>query len=246
MSSHPPLKFPRFADLNGLATELESDPNYKGVVAIIRKAAVAQACVGDLSQAQSCCEALDDLLASPRKQGTMTRSTTEAALLQSAVILYARATATAGKMGERGSVQVTKKLTPEQLADHQFLVRVRNRAIAHVYGDEPIEGEIWHRHEMFLVEVDRVWQPAGATKRFQFHKKTFDRLKRQIPVAHGLVTNAFHRHLNKLVAAMNANPIPLEAFERHLFNPVERFDGVQGAKSVLAGKATGHISFLTQ
>lgn len=236
--------FPRFADLNSIADELSGDSAKANIVAIIRRASVAQACVGDLAQAGSSLDALDALLVSPRKRGTLERSATEMALLFTAVSLYARATATTAKKGERGSIQIGEKLSEDQRADHEALIRIRNRAIAHVHDDEPIEGELWHRNEMFLVELAPAWQPAGAVKRFQFHRPTFDRLKRQVPLAQTIITDVYHRHLNKLVDLMNADPPALAVFERHLFDPRERFDGAEGVKAVLAGRARGRTSFL--
>ena len=238
------LKLPRFADLSRIVAELGDDPRYEGLVAIARKATVAQACVGDLAQARTCCEALDALLLSPRKQGTLGRAAMEAALLQSAVVLYARATATGGKKGERGAVQIRHKLAPKQRTDHDALIQIRNRAIAHV-AEEPIEGENWHTHELFLVEFGSAWQPVGAVKRFQFHKGMFERLKRQCAVAQTAVITVFHGHLNRLIEAMNAEPVPVEIFERHLFDPIEKFGGIESVSSVLAGRLTGQTSFLT-
>jgi hypothetical protein len=83
------MKIPRFTNLRGIARDLDGDPNYRRLAASIRKAGLAQSCRGDISQSQTCCDALEVLLGNPRKVGTMSRAATENALLVTAVLLYA-------------------------------------------------------------------------------------------------------------------------------------------------------------
>ena len=125
--------FPRFTDLNAIAAEIEGMPEYRRVRSAIEKAARAQSCVSDLAEAETCIAALDDILSSVRRSGTKTRSATEAALLRTAVTLYERATAAGAKRGERGSIQIAHHLTAHQLDDHNALVELRQRSLAHVY-----------------------------------------------------------------------------------------------------------------
>src|SRR5688572_16058643 len=111
-------RLPRFADARGIAHDLSIDPNYRRLHTTIQSALVAQSCVSDLTQARTTYEALETLVASPRKKGTLERSATENALLMTAVSLYARATSTSGSQGERGSIFIASKLEEHQLADH--------------------------------------------------------------------------------------------------------------------------------
>src|SRR3546814_11200986 len=63
-----------------------------------------------------------------------------------AILLYARATATSGSKSERGSVQLdASKLLPEQQADHDMIIRLRNGVIGHVAQGARIAGDLWHR-----------------------------------------------------------------------------------------------------
>ena len=239
------LPFPAFTDLRGLASNLDGQPAYRRLRSVIERAARTQSCVSDLTQAHLCCDALDELLPSPRKVGTLTRSATEAALLQTAVVLYERGTAAAPKQGERGSISIVEQLTPKQRLDHDALVLLRQRAIAHVYVGEAIEGEIWHRDLLFAVEMEGAWKAAAASNRVQFNRATFDRLKRQLPVAVALLTTRFHEHLNRLTAMLNDNPVSVELFQRHQFDPVEKFGGERAVRQLLAGRLSGKASLLS-
>ncbi len=222
------MTLPRFTDVRGIANDLGDDPAYRKVATTIRKMAVAQSCASDLAQAQTCCETLDTLLASPRKKGTLERSATEHALLMNAVLLYARATSTSGGRGERGSVGVSSKLTEGQRLDHEAIVAVRNRALAHVYSHEIVGDDLWHDDRLFLVETQDGWKAAAATRRVQFSRLTLDRLLRQVSVARSIVTEAFHKHTNALTELLTSNPVELALFEKNLFDPIAFFGSERG------------------
>lgn len=236
--------FPRFTDLRAIASEIGGQPEYSRVRTAIEQAARAQSCVSDLSEAETCIEALDEMLASIRRRGTTTRLATEAALLRTAVTLYERATAAGGKKGERGSIQIRDHLTAEQAEDHDELVNLRHRTLAHVYTGERSGGDVWHHEELFLIERGGPWKAAFASRRIQFHGQTFRRLKRQVPVALELVQRRFHDRLAKMSAILTDEPLPLAVFERHLFDPVERFGSEKAVQNFLDGEAAGRASFL--
>ncbi|MGI8611532.1 MAG: hypothetical protein ACR2KH_04575 [Sphingomicrobium sp.] len=183
-------------------------------------------------------------MSSVRRKGTLTRSATEASLLQTAVLLYERATSAAGKRGERGSISIVGHLSDQELIDHHSLVNLRQRALAHVYVDEAIEGKVWHRDLLFAVEIGQAWKPAAASHRVQFDGTILEQLKRQIPVATAILTRRFHEHINKLTHLLNQNPIPLTLFEKHQFDSIRMFGSEQGVRAVLAGQIEGRTSFL--
>jgi hypothetical protein len=239
------MTLPRFTDLRGIVRDIQDDPAYPGLANTIRRASTAQSCVSDLRQAETCCEALEALLLSPRKKGTMTRSTTENALLMTGVLLYARATSTSGSMGERGSTDISSKLDAAQLIEHEALLEVRNRALAHVYSRTMIADGVWHDDTFFLVETDQGWKPAAGTKRFLFHRPTFDRLRRQLPIAGRLVKEVYHKRLNRLTDLLSENPVEWAIFEKNLFDPIQFFGSEQGVLNALAGMSDGEASGLT-
>lgn len=241
------MALPKFADGEALAGDLERDPRFELLAEIIRRAALEQSCASDLSQAQSCCDALEWLLASPRKRGTMERSATENALLMTAITLYARATATVGKRGERGSVNIRARLAkvdPALATDHDTIVAIRNRAFAHVYPNEAVGGDVWHEERPFLVDQGAGWLPAGAKRSIQFHKPTFERLLRLLPCAQRLMIEKYHKSTNRMTELYNANPIPTALLEKHLVDPVEFFGSEESVRNALAGIPKGSASGL--
>lgn len=228
--------FPPFTDLRTLAADLEGSEQYRRLRSAIEKAARTQSCLSDLAQAATCCDALEELLPSPRKKGTLNRSAIEASLLQTGVTLYERATSAAGKRGERGSISIIDHLTDEQRSDHDALVNLRQRALAHVYIGEPINGEVWHRDVLFAVKVEDAWKPAAASHSLQFDRATFVRLKRQIPAANAILTTRYHTHTNALTAILNENPVAPAAFEKHQFDPVGLFGSARAVQAGLDGQ----------
>jgi hypothetical protein len=174
----------------------------------------------------------------------MTRTATENALLMAAVLLYARATSTSGSMGERGSVDIASKLEEKQLIDHGALLDVRNRALAHVYSRSVVADDVWHDDSFFLVETDQGWKPAAATKRFLFHRPTLELLRRQLPVAEQLVTEVYHKRLNRLTELLSKNPVEWSVFEKNLFDPVSFFGSEQAVLDALRGMPHGSASGL--
>lgn len=240
---------PKFADGEALARDLQRDPRYASLANVIRRAALEQSCASDLSQASSCCDALKWLLESPRQKGTLTRAATENALLTTAILFYARATATSGKKGERGSVDVRdgfRKHDPDLVIEHQAIIAVRNRAIAHVYPNEIIAGELWHEERPFLVEQAEGWLPAGAKRSIQFHRLTFDRLVRLIPIAQGIIFAKYHKSTGRMTDLYNANPIPQKLLAKHKIDPVAFFGSEQAVRDALAGIPAGSAAGLVR
>jgi hypothetical protein len=237
-------EFPRFTDLRAMGLEISNLPEYRRVGTAIDKAARAQSCVSDLAEAETCLEALDDILGSIRRSGTKTRLATEAALLRTAVTLYERATAAGTKKGERGSIQIADRLSADQLQDHDALVELRHRSFAHVYPGAEIDGNVWHHEVLFMIEQGGPWKTAFSSRRIQFHGEIFRRLKRQVPVALALVEARFHERLEQISEILQENPLPLAVFERHVFNPVEKFGSKAAVESILDGQARGRASFL--
>lgn len=236
--------FPAFIDLRTLADELADKHEYRRLRSELDRAAKAQSCDADLALAETQMEALAVSLGSPRKRGTLIKQATEGALLQMAIILYERATAAAGKRGERGSIGLRDLLTKDQQQDHDAVVLVRQRALAHVYPNEIVAGVIWQRDLLLGVADGRSWQPLAATKRIQFNQQTYERLGRQLPITRALLLERFRAHLTKAISLMKANPLPQAIFDRHEIDPIAAFGSRQNVLDALAGRTVGEISFL--
>ncbi|UAJ10004.1 hypothetical protein [Polymorphobacter megasporae] len=235
----------RFVDLRGVARDVGDDIRYARLLTTLRKAAQAQSCQSDLSQALSCCDALKQLLLSPRKRGTIERSSIESSLLFNAITLYARGTSTSGKMSERGPIDINSKLDDNQRDDHQILLKIRNRAIAHVYLEEDVADAIWHHENLFLVEIEDGWKIGAATKRVQFHKPTLDRLYRQLPIAIDIISDLCRKHLDRVTVVLSQNPVTSQTLAKNLIDPIAFFGSRQNVLDAVAGLPFGFSRGLT-
>jgi hypothetical protein len=137
-----------------------------------------------------------------------------------------------------------RRLNANQLADHEALVLLRQRSLAHVYMGEEIGGDIWHKGVLFAVRSGSGWRPAVASHRIQFHTPTFERLQRQLPVAKSIVFEKFHQRFDELTKILHENPLPNAIFEQNALDPIETFGSFEAVKAVLDGQVTGQISFV--
>ena len=160
--------------------------------------------------------------------------------MMNGIMLYARATSTNGKYGERGPIDIRAKLTAKELEDHEILLAIRNRVGAHVYSHEAIDGVIWHHDRLFLVEFEGGgWKPASATIRLQLDRQSVDRLERQIAPAHKIIRKQFDKHINDLTALLNVEPLKQAVLDAHLFDPVSYFGSEKAVARLLKGAAEG-------
>lgn len=235
--------FPAFTDLAAVAAELAS--RGKGSLrAIMTQAWRAQSCLGDLRQASDCVDVLRDMLKRPNDQDTPALLTVERSLMANAIMLYARATSTNGDKGERGSIQLSeKKLTPEEWADHNAILDVRNQAMAHVYGSRKLSNHDWHRSIFFAVDAGGGrWKPASASNQTSFHAGTFAKLDRMLPVALRELKLKFHERMKAVTKVVNAD-VKAATLMKHVFDPVAIFGTEEAVRVLLAGEAQGDAAF---
>ncbi len=237
---------PTFIDLRELAEHLKGDPKLRRLLPKIERAARIQSCYADLGEAWHCLQALAEL-----RDGKVHGSPTalqmfESASLMRAVQLYERATSAGAKKNERGSIQIRERLTPEQRKDHDSLVRLRQRAIAHVYTGETVGGETWHRSRIFAVECSEGWRTASATQRMHFDGETFQRCIRQVPVAQSIIDMQFLRELDELTGLLNDAGVSDATLRSHSFDPVATFGSEEAAKAVVSSATDRTLSFITR
>jgi len=237
------MTFPAFTDLAAVAEELASRGNVK-LRAILTQAWRAQSCLGDLRQANDCAGVLRDMLKRPNEQDTPALLTVERSLLANAIMLYARATSTNGDKGERGSIQLSeKKLTPEEWADHNAILDVRNQAMAHVYRSRKLSDHDWHRAVFFAVDAGGgQWKPASASNQTSFHAETFARLEKILPVALREVKAKFHERMEAVTKMVNSD-VKASGLRKHVFDPVAVFGTEEAVRALLAGEGQGDAAF---
>ncbi len=229
---------PRVADLKQVVQSLPKSPVRKKAADIVRRMEITQSCIADLSLAEQNLQTLS-LVHSAAGLDGLHKTTLENALLANACVLYARSTATAGKMGSRGSVSIRDRLSEEEKADHGHLVTLRNRALAHVHSNEAVDESVWHQSRAFVVEEGEAWLPAAAVRRIQSEPKTFDRLQRMVPKAIEIQREIYNRQIGKLIDVLHEIGVPNSAFEDNLLDPTLLFGSIDEAKAALAGPRRG-------
>lgn len=237
------LFLPPFSDLGALADQLAraGRPQLRGMIS---QASKTQSCMGDLRQAIDCVSVLAKMVGRTKSEDTSELLATECALLTTAVMLYARATLTNGRRGERGPVQLDEsKLTPEQWRDHCLLLDVRNQALAHVYSSKEVADHNWHRGLFFAVSTMRGdWKVASSTNQTSFHQPTYLRLQNLLPVAHENLRTKFLKQIGAVTDHINRE-VRADMLLQHLFDPIEAFGSLEGVQRVLAGAGPGEASF---
>lgn len=198
----------------------------------MKGADLAQSCLGDLRQAELCCQALESLLISPRKQNTDERSTTEGALLMSAVLLYARATNT---QSGRGSSQIRNLLAKNDQLLHDSIIEVRDRAIAHVDIGMTAGGDHWHNSATFIVETNRGWKVGSVSQRIQLHRPTLNALKAILPLAKSILERRFQKKVAQLSEHMNK----VKLNDSDLIDPMAYFGSEAAVRHALSGIDAG-------
>ncbi|MEK6636879.1 MAG: hypothetical protein AABY88_02230 [Pseudomonadota bacterium] len=234
---------PAFVDIRSLQCELSMRPEFSKLNKIIARALFYQSCRADLAQAETCVVALKQLLNSPRKAGTLEKLATESALLMQAALLYERATAGNGGRGQRGSLAIAGKLSPDLLADHELIVNLRNRGIAHVYHGEIIGQKIWSEQTILLIEQDSGFRPCVTTRTSQVSLPIINALERLLPVASELAKSKTDEQLDKLIETLNQNPIGIDMMSRHRVDPTKFFESEERALEVVKSSSRGEASF---
>jgi hypothetical protein len=227
-------------DAARLAEAVADDPRHHRLATTISKAIRLQSCLVDLRQAKDACEAVAWLLASPRGSGSTRKLITESSLLSTAVQLYVRAVGLAGKRGERGSVAIRNALVGTDLDDHDALLALRNRALAHVHTHERLNDRVWHAGMILFVETDNSGHRLLATGRsVQFDGASLARAKRAIPVAATLLDGRLSKALEKVRTLVETNPVEPRIFEALAVDPATLMGSEAVAAAILRGVREG-------
>jgi hypothetical protein len=238
-------KLPAFIDVRSLYSQISTHSELAALRRTIRRALLFQSCRADLAQAETCIAALKQILRSSRKRGTIERTATESALLMQAALLYQRATDGNGRRNERGSVGIKSKLPADMIQDHELIVNLRNRAVAHVYHGEQIGKQIWSEQAILLIEQKTGFLPCVTTRTSQFNTQIFESLARLLPEASKIVRLKSVAHLNKLVESLNTSGISLELLMNNQIDPRQFFGTLERARQVAESASLGDASFVS-
>ncbi len=155
-------------NLTALAERLIAEGRLKPLAWKIKDALDIASAHTDLAMALETLDALDALLAAPSTDDT-SRAATELALLNVAVVFYARATTTTSK--KRKTFNLSEGFSPEEKVVHQELIDLRNHAIAHFGSGGSYRG-VWQAEVLLLQRSPSgTFRVGSATKRQTMDKK---------------------------------------------------------------------------
>lgn len=203
-SSEPNL----FFDLLAYVETIQNSSPHRTLKHKVHTAWRARSCVNDLLQAQSCCTVLKDRRSAGRCAITAEDNIIDKALLNTAVQLYVRATSTSGRATERGSIQISDKLTDEQRIDHSALIDLRNQSLSHVDITHSADGRTWHEVSVFAAHDGEKLHLATTVNETSFHGDTFDRLIRMLPVATEIVNYQANQKIEKVSEHITSPTFP--------------------------------------
>ena len=239
------MNYPPFVDLLALSENLNRTNKHRKLNKILLQAWRAQSCLGDLLQADECCKFLrlkvdeKDEITEPQEQ------TIIKALQNSAVNLYARATSTSGKLGERGSIQLdTGQLAKEQKEDHEALITLRNQALAHVNLEHKMGARLWHKISLFAVlNCIGHWQLAAAPNETTWNRETLECLERMLPLAIKFMQGKSRTRISAASEALNEAEISEATFRKFLFDPVKVFGSDAVVERLLKSHGKASVRF---
>ncbi len=236
---------PAAISLGAIQAELAETKSFPDLEQKVRLAMKTQSCQSDLKEALDSLTALNELRGRSRGLGSRNREVTESALFRMTILLYARATITNAGSGERGPIQIHKHLDEQQLLDHQAIIDVRNMAQAHVYPNEEVAKESWHRAFIYLMRVTGGWLPAAASNRILIAPALLNALNRQVPIALSLLAQRTSARLNEVSQAISRNHSPElnDLLSRHPLDLITVFGNEMDAKRAVAGALAGHADW---
>lgn len=230
-------------DLEALATELVNIEGLTRLGAKIRTLMVTQSCLADLRLAQSNLTALTELAARPDALSAASRETIIRSLIADCLMLYGRALAPMGQRGARPEIKIHAKLTdPQDKADHDFLLSLRHRAIAHAYPGEEIEGHIWTSSSLCVAPDpdSRCWTPIITTRTTSRNPAVITTLRRMLPKAIEILASLTNLRLDEVTMMLNSAGSPVvEPMRRCARLAAEFFGSEETAKGILAARTPG-------
>lgn len=233
-NDHHPL------DLISFATALKSRPDIAGMIFDLRDVQSARTDLAiAFEMACTLMSHLDQMIAAPSGSEP---DTIALALVQSAIILYSRATAT--KSDHRKTFDIRSKLTPDELRVHKMLIGLRNDAIAHFGPGDPYDGPQWQRDALFVMPTDDDGaQLMSASHRLTVSKEICRQLHAQTHRALLLTERMHHERelglLPTLIRAMGADPAIQTTLLEHKADLLKFFVTQAAVDEALAGVRSG-------
>ncbi|QDM41448.1 hypothetical protein [Altererythrobacter sp. TH136] len=186
-------------NLTALADRLGVEGRLPALAGKIRRARELHSLHTDLVMALESVAALDNLLLAPTDLSDHGKMITESALLNNAILLYARATKTASD--ERKGFDPRPRFDERQKAIHRELCDLRDAAIAHFGSGGVYSGE-WQAELSILQFRGEDAKVAVVTRRQTVDKGLVKRVRAQIEAALPHFRDAYLGSLDELTDAL--------------------------------------------
>jgi hypothetical protein len=186
-------------NLTALADRLFEEKRLLPLAGKIRRARDVCSLVVDLMMAAESLDALETLLANPTEVYDFNALTAQSALLNYALVLYARATKT--DSDERGGFDLRSRFNDQEKLTHQELSDLRDQAIAH-FGSGGSYTGVWQAELVVLQSTGNGEKVGVVTRRQTTDFKLAARARKQIGVAYDLLCALRTEKLNEVTIAL--------------------------------------------
>lgn len=235
----------------GLAIDLKAavdalSKDYAIIARLIQQTSDAHSIYTDLATARDMMRTLPGIINTAKRETESPNWASDCALalLNTAIILYVRATKSSSR--HRRSFDLRSKLSSEQKVIHDKLCSLRDDAIAH-FGPGNLPGGLTWQIEGIFIPLDRpddLRIMTGSRRIFQ-QQELQDELTLQLDQTLVLAKSEVDIRNNRLVDALNSNIGDKQLFailRAHRVNLREFFDGENTRDQALGGLRRGVIS----
>lgn len=231
-------------DLKAAADSLPSE--FAKIAGMIRSLSSAHSIRMDIEVAYDMVQALEVVLPQARLQSTTINWASNAALalLNSAIVMYVRATKSSSK--HRGSINFLKDFTPSERETHDLLVELRDDAIAHFGPGEIYNGPTW-QHEGVSLPLDdpNDMRVMTASHRVIMQKQLQERMHLHFHRCLMIAERETQKRNAALVVEMNANVEDgtlLAELHKHQVDLIDFFETEEARDNALGGLRRGRRS----
>lgn len=206
-------------NLSALADRLSNEKRLPQLVGNIRRARDLHSLASDLDMALESLDALDHLMDAPPTGGKLSLEITQSALLNNAIVLYARATKTVSD--ERTGFDLRARFNDDQKLLHRELCEIRDKAIAHFGSGGSYTGE-WQSEVVILQRRGDAAKTGMVTRRQTFDKNLAVRARGQIQLARDLFRTLGMERLGEVTGQLTReaqnNPAFILEVEQHIMS----------------------------
>lgn len=233
-----PVGEPITYDLGALATAIDEKGSYRRFGGLIRRAISLHSLYVDLDTAADTLATLADEPRPTEHVDESRQAAREAAMLHSAIVLYARATKSTSR--ERVGFDIRSRLSPEERTVHAEICDLRDHAVAHFGSGGSYTGQ-W-KAETAILQIDPDGFRVGVvTRRTTFDSSLIKRIERQNLRAREIVGQVYEAKIGEVTEAFSAlagDPNFVRMFSQH---PIDLRDWLQSHEAAAGVLSKGKL-----